>query len=62
MSTSRLRRSAVRNGVMMGNLVANFFSGYLLPLGSAASVLIAMVIFIVLIIFRRSLDTKEIYV
>jgi ABC-type spermidine/putrescine transport system permease subunit I len=48
--------------VMMGNLVANFFSGYLLPLGSAASVLIAMVITIVLIVFRRSLDTKEIYV
>jgi ABC-type spermidine/putrescine transport system permease subunit I len=50
------------NGVLMGNLVANFFSGYLLPLGSAASVLIAMVILIVLILFRRSLDTKEIYV
>ena len=50
------------SGVMMGNLVANFFSGYLLPLGAAASVLIAMVIMIVLIVFRRSLDTKEIYV
>jgi spermidine/putrescine transport system permease protein len=50
------------NGVMMGNLVANFFSGFLLPLGSAASVLIALVILIVLIIFRRSLDTKDIYV
>jgi ABC-type spermidine/putrescine transport system permease subunit I len=49
------------NGVMMGNLVANFFSGYLLPLGSAASVLIALVILIVLILFRRSLDTKDIY-
>jgi ABC-type spermidine/putrescine transport system permease subunit I len=50
------------NGVMMGNLIANFFSGFLLPLGSAASVLIALVILIVLIIFRRSLDTKDIYV
>jgi ABC-type spermidine/putrescine transport system permease subunit I len=50
------------NGVLMGNLVANFFTGYLLPLGSAASVLIAMVILIVLILFRRSLDTKDIYV
>jgi ABC-type spermidine/putrescine transport system permease subunit I len=50
------------NGVMMGNLVANFFSGFLLPLGSAASVLIALVILVVLIIFRRSLDTKDIYV
>lgn len=49
------------NGVLMGNLVANFFSGYLLPLGSAASVLIALVILIVLILFRRSLDTKDIY-
>lgn len=49
------------NGVMMGNLVANFFSGYLLPLGSAASVLIALVILTVLILFRRSLDTKDIY-
>src|SRR6195952_3400887 len=50
------------NGVMMGNLIANFFKGYLLPLGAAASVLIALVIMIVLIVFRRSLDTKEIYV
>ena len=49
------------SGVMMGNLVANFFAGYLLPLGSAASVLIAMVILIVLILFRRNLDTKDIY-
>jgi spermidine/putrescine transport system permease protein len=49
------------NGVLMGNLVANFFAGYLLPLGSAASVLIALVILIVLILFRRSLDTKDIY-
>src|SRR6266850_5896303 len=48
------------NGVMMGNLVAKFFSGFLLPLGSAASVLIALVILIVLILFRRSLDTKDI--
>ena len=50
------------NGVLMGNLVANFFSGFLLPLGSAASVLIALVILVVLIIFRRNLDTKDIYV
>jgi spermidine/putrescine transport system permease protein len=49
------------NGVLMGNLVANFFAGYLLPLGSAASVLIALVIVIVLIVFRRSLDAKDIY-
>ncbi|BDX32873.1 hypothetical protein TUM20985_34200 [Mycobacterium antarcticum] len=49
------------NGILMGNLVANFFAGYLLPLGSAASVLIALVILIVLIVFRRSLDTKDIY-
>jgi ABC-type spermidine/putrescine transport system permease subunit I len=46
---------------MMGNLISNFFSGYLLPLGSAASVLIALVILAVLILFRRSLDTKDIY-
>ena len=49
------------NGVLMGNLIANFFSGYLLPLGSAASVLIALVILAVLILFRRNLDTKDIY-
>jgi ABC-type spermidine/putrescine transport system permease subunit I len=49
------------HGVMMGNLISNFFSGYLLPLGSAASVLIALVILAVLILFRRSLDTKDIY-
>jgi spermidine/putrescine transport system permease protein len=50
------------NGVMMGNLIANFFSGYLLPLGSAASVLVALVILAMLILFRRNLDTKNIYV
>jgi ABC-type spermidine/putrescine transport system permease subunit I len=49
------------NGVLMGNLISNFFSGYLLPLGSAASVLIALVILIVLTLFRRSLDAKDIY-
>jgi ABC-type spermidine/putrescine transport system permease subunit I len=49
------------NGVLMGNLIANFFSGYLLPLGSAASVLVALVILAVLILFRRNLDTKDIY-
>ena len=38
------------HGVYDGDLVANFFSGYLLPLGAAASVLIAMAYFIVLII------------
>jgi ABC-type spermidine/putrescine transport system permease subunit I len=49
------------NGVLMGNLIANFFSGYLLPLGSAASVLVALVILVLLVLFRRSLDTKDIY-
>ena len=49
------------NGVLMGNLVANFFSGYLLPLGSAASVLIALVIMALLVLFRKSLDTKDLY-
>ena len=49
------------NGVMMGNLIANFFKGYLLPLGSAASVLVALVILALLVLFRRSLDTKNIY-
>lgn len=49
------------NGVLMGNLVANFFSGYLLPLGSAASVLIALVILALLVLFRKSLDTKDLY-
>jgi len=49
------------NGVLMGNLIANFFAGYLLPLGSAASVLIALVILVLLVLFRRGLDTKDIY-
>ncbi|WP_426518861.1 ABC transporter permease [Diaminobutyricibacter sp. McL0618] len=49
------------NGVLMGNLIANFFSGYLLPLGSAASVLVALVIVVLLVLFRKGLDTKDIY-
>jgi spermidine/putrescine transport system permease protein len=49
------------NGVLMGNLIANFFAGYLLPLGSAASVLIALVILVLLVLFRKGLDTKDIY-
>ncbi|MGY3317253.1 ABC transporter permease [Arthrobacter sp. TE12232] len=49
------------NGVLMGNLIANFFAGYLLPLGSAASVLIALVILTLLVLFRRGLDTKDLY-
>ena len=48
-------------GVMIGNLIANFFAGFLLPLGSAASVLVALVIVILLVIFRRSLDTGDVY-
>ena len=49
------------NGVLMGNLIANFFSGYLLPLGSAASVLVALVIVVLLVLFRKGLDTKDLY-
>lgn len=49
------------NGVLMGNLVANFFSSYLLPIGSAASVLIALVIALALFIFRKHLDPKDLY-
>jgi len=49
------------HGVLMGNLIANFFSGYLLPLGSAASVLVALVIVVLLVVFRRGLNTKDIY-
>ena len=48
-------------GVMIGNLIANFFAGFLLPLGSAASVLVALVIVVLLVIFRRSLDTGDVY-
>ena len=48
-------------GVLVGNLIANFFQGFLLPLGSAASVLVALVIVVLLVIFRRSLDTKDVY-
>ncbi len=46
---------------MIGNLIANFFAGFLLPLGSAASVLVALVIVMLLVIFRRSLDTGDVY-
>jgi spermidine/putrescine transport system permease protein len=49
------------NGVLMGNLIANFFSGYLLPLGASASVLVALVIVALLVLFRRGLDTRGLY-
>lgn len=48
-------------GVMIGNLIANFFGGFLLPLGSAASVLVALVIVVVLVVFRRTLETRDLY-
>ena len=64
-STSRLRRSADADGILMGNLVANFFSSYLLPaVGIGSHVMeLAMVILIVLILFpHHLLDPKDIYV
>jgi spermidine/putrescine transport system permease protein len=49
-------------GVMIGNLIYNFFVGageY--PRGAAASLLIAALIVVLLVIFRRSLELKDPY-
>src|SRR5436190_6437715 len=46
-------------GVMIGNLIVNFFSGAEYTRGAAASLLIAALIVVLLVIFRRSLDVED---
>jgi spermidine/putrescine transport system permease protein len=48
-------------GVMIGNLIVNFFSGAEYTRGAAASLLIAALIVVLLAIFRRSLEIKDPY-
>src|SRR5215831_14981931 len=46
-------------GVMIGNLIVNFFSGAQYTRGAAAALLVAALIVLLLIIFRRSLDVED---
>jgi len=48
-------------GVMIGNLIVNFFSGAQYTRGAAAALLIAVLIVILLVIFRKSLEIKDPY-
>jgi spermidine/putrescine transport system permease protein len=48
-------------GVMIGNLVVNFFSAAEYTRGAAVSLLIAAFIVLLLVVFRRSLSTPEAY-
>jgi spermidine/putrescine transport system permease protein len=46
-------------GVMIGNLIVNFFSGAQYTRGAAAALLVAALIVVLLIVFRRSLDVED---
>jgi spermidine/putrescine transport system permease protein len=46
-------------GVMIGNLIVNFFTGAQYTRGAAAALLIAAMIIVLLIIFRRSLEVED---
>src|SRR3954469_1176710 len=48
-------------GVMIGNLIVNFFSGAEYTRGAAASLLIAAFIVVLLVLFRRSLEIEDPY-
>jgi len=48
-------------GVMIGNLIVNFFQGAEYTRGAAVSLLIAALIVIMLILFRKQLDVAEAY-
>jgi spermidine/putrescine transport system permease protein len=48
-------------GVMIGNLIVNFFSGAQYTRGAAAALLVAALIVVLLIVFRRSLQTRSPY-
>jgi spermidine/putrescine transport system permease protein len=48
-------------GVMIGNLIVNFFSGAQYTRGAAAALLIAVLIVALLAVFRRSLRVEEPY-
>lgn len=48
-------------GVMIGNLIDNFFQEAQYAIGAAIAILIAVVVIILLVIFRRSLEVGEMY-
>jgi ABC-type spermidine/putrescine transport system permease subunit I len=48
-------------GVMIGNLIVNFFQGAEYTRGAAVSLLIAAMIVVLLIVFRKQLDVAEAY-
>ncbi|AQT82119.1 hypothetical protein B1R94_27020 [Mycolicibacterium litorale] len=49
-------------GVMIGNLIVNFFTGAQYTRGAAAALVIAAFIVVILFVFRRSLDVRNIHV
>jgi spermidine/putrescine transport system permease protein len=48
-------------GVMIGNLIVNFFQGAEYTRGAAISLLIAAMIVVLLVVFRKQLDVAETY-
>ncbi|MDX6511195.1 MAG: spermidine/putrescine transport system permease protein [Gaiellaceae bacterium] len=48
-------------GVMIGNLIVNFFQGGQYTRGAAAALLIAALIVVLLVVLRRSLEVKDAY-
>jgi spermidine/putrescine transport system permease protein len=48
-------------GVMIGNLIVNFFQGAEYTRGAAVSLLIALLIVVLLVVFRKQLDVAETY-
>src|SRR5512133_94885 len=48
-------------GVMIGNLIVNFFQGAQYTRGAAAALLVAAVIVVLLAVFRRSLEVEDPY-
>jgi ABC-type spermidine/putrescine transport system permease subunit I len=48
-------------GVMIGNLIVNFFQGAEYTRGAAVSLLIALLIVVLLVVFRKQLDVAEAY-
>ena len=48
-------------GVMIGNLIANFFQGAEYTRGAAAAILVAVFIVLLLILFRKQIDVEDVY-
>lgn len=49
------------SGLLIANLVANFFKNALIPEGAAVSFMIAVIVLILLIAFRRYLRVEDVY-